>query len=61
VPLARCAMVAVHPWDLMGASTAGMVTGWIDRTGAPWTACFPPPDVQGRDLADVCRALTALA
>ena len=29
-------MVAVHPWDLMGAATVGMTTGWIDRTGSPW-------------------------
>lgn len=31
VALGRCAMVAVHPWDLMGAEAVGMATAWIDR------------------------------
>lgn len=57
VPLARCAMVAVHPWDLMGAAAVGMTTGWIDRQGTPWPGCYPPPDVTGPGLPSVARAL----
>lgn len=48
VPLARCAMVAVHPWDLLGASTVGMTTGWINRHGAPWPASCPPRTSRAR-------------
>lgn len=59
VALERCAMVAVHPWDLMGAKAAGMTTGWIDRTGTPWPDVFDPPDVTGPDLPTVARALLA--
>jgi 2-haloacid dehalogenase len=57
VPIERCAMVAVHPWDLMGASTVGMTTGWIDRTGAPWPDAYDRPDVVGPGMGDVTREL----
>jgi 2-haloacid dehalogenase len=57
VPLERCAMVAVHPWDLAGAAAVGMTTAWIDRHGAPWPDVFDAPDVTGSDLPDVARSL----
>jgi 2-haloacid dehalogenase len=57
VPLERCAMVAVHPWDLMGAAAVGMTTAWVDRTGTPWPDVFDPPDVSGPDLSAVADAL----
>ena len=57
VPLERCAMVAVHPWDLMGAATVGMTTGWINRTGARWPEAYERPDVTGTDLPSVASAL----
>lgn len=57
VPLERCAMVAVHPWDLMGARTVGMTTAWIDRRGTPWPDVFDRPDVAGPDLPAVAQAL----
>ena len=61
VPLERCVMVAVHPWDLWGASQAGMTTGWVDRDGSPWPAVFSAPDVQGADFPELARALLARA
>jgi len=61
VPLQRCAMVAVHPWDLMGARAAGMQTGWVDRSGAPWPQVFDRPDVAGADLSAVAGGLAARA
>ena len=60
VPLERCAMVAVHPWDLHGAATAGMTTGYVDRRSTPWPAVFTSPHVTGSTLGDVARALLAL-
>lgn len=57
VPLERCAMVAVHPWDLHGATSVGMTTGWIDRRGRAWPAIFEEPSVSGLTLADVARGL----
>jgi 2-haloacid dehalogenase len=59
VPIERCAMVAVHPWDLMGAATAGMTTAWVDREGTPWPDVFDAPDVTGPDLPAVARLLAS--
>ena len=60
VPLERCAMLAVHPWDLGGAGRAGMTTGWIDRHASPWPQVFAEPDVRGSDLSEVARSLVRL-
>ena len=57
VELQRCAMVAVHPWDLAGAAAVGMTTGWLDRTGTPWPQTHRQPDVHGGDLSAVARGL----
>ncbi len=57
VRLERCAMVAVHPWDLQGAGVVGMTCGWIDRQGTPWPDVFERPAVTGKTLSDVVRAL----
>ncbi len=59
VSLERCAMVAVHPWDLHGAASVGMTCGWIDRQGTPWPAMFSGPAVTGTTLSDVARGLLA--
>ena len=61
VPLERCAMVAVHPWDLWGASQVGMTTGWVDRQGSPWPEVFTAPDARGTDFSAMARALLAHA
>lgn len=60
VPTARLAMVAVHPWDLHGASAAGLETGWVDRVGRPYPAVFTPPTVRARSLPGVVDGLLAL-
>ncbi|MBC7680529.1 MAG: haloacid dehalogenase type II [Pseudorhodobacter sp.] len=57
VRVERCAMVAVHPWDLHGAASVGMTCGWIDRQGTPWPAIFERPAVTGATLFDVARGL----
>ncbi len=57
VALERCAMVAVHPWDLHGAAAVGMTAGWIDRRGTPWPPVFTSPAVTGRTLGEVAHGL----
>jgi 2-haloacid dehalogenase len=37
-------MVAVHPWDLHGATRAGLRSAWINRDGRRYPAYFRPPD-----------------
>jgi len=41
----------------MGASTVGMTTDWVDRTGSPWPDAYDRPDVVGPDLRAVAREL----
>lgn len=59
VRIERCAMVAVHPWDLHGAAAVGMTTGWIDRRGIPWPEVFTAPHVTGATLGEVAQGLLA--
>ncbi len=46
----QLAMVAVHPWDLHGAATAGLVTGWVNRGGGPYPEVFSRPHVEAPSL-----------
>jgi len=52
--------VAVHAWDIHGASRAGLVTGWCSRLEHRYPAIFDPPDVSADDLHGVAAALVAL-
>jgi 2-haloacid dehalogenase len=47
-------LVAVHPWDIDGASRAGLSTAWINRSGGPYPAHFAASDL-------TAPSLTALA
>jgi 2-haloacid dehalogenase len=37
-------LVAVHPWDIDGATRVGLRTAWINRSGSPYPPYFRPPD-----------------
>lgn len=52
--------VAVHAWDIHGASRAGLVTGWCSRLEHRYSRIFDPPDVSADDLEGVAAALLAL-
>ncbi|GAC1569281.1 MAG: haloacid dehalogenase type II [Pseudarthrobacter sp.] len=52
-------LVAVHPWDIHGASRAGLTTAWINRTGGPYPDYFQAPDHTVSALADLVPALSA--
>jgi 2-haloacid dehalogenase len=54
------ALVAVHAWDVHGASRAGLVTGWCSRLERRYPPIFDPPDVSADDLPGVAEALLAL-
>lgn len=53
----EAALVAVHPWDLHGAATVGMTTGWVDRDGARYPAGMAPPDVHGASMVESVAGL----
>jgi 2-haloacid dehalogenase len=44
VPIDHMLLVAVHPWDIDGATRAGMRTAWINRSRAPYPSYFSPPE-----------------
>lgn len=50
-------MVAVHPWDIDGASRAGFATAWINRTGSPYPDYFEAPDHTVSALPELVPAL----
>ena len=55
-------LVAVHPWDIDGASRAGLATAWVNRTGGPYPKYFEAPDLRPEsmmDLATSCADWTA--
>ena len=56
---AELVMVAVHPWDLDGASRAGWRTAHVDRSGAPWPEVFRRPDHVAGSFSGLAAALQA--
>lgn len=50
-------LVAVHPWDIHGASRAGLATAWINREGVPYPNYFQAPDHVFSALTDLLPAL----
>lgn len=50
-------LVAVHPWDIHGASCAGLATAWINRTGAPYPGYFRAPDHTVTSLTELTAVL----
>jgi 2-haloacid dehalogenase len=51
-------LVAVHPWDIHGASRAGLGTAWINRSEAPYPAYFAEPDYTVPSLPELARTLS---
>jgi 2-haloacid dehalogenase len=52
-------MVSTHWWDVLGAKTAGLQTGWVARRELALLDTVPDPDYRGRDLAEVADAIAA--
>ena len=50
-------LVAVHPWDIDGASRAGLATAWVNRTGRPYPEYFSAPDIAAVSLTDLADQL----
>ena len=50
-------LVAVHPWDIDGASRAGLATAWINRSRGDYPSYFTAPDVEAASLVELGNAL----
>ncbi len=57
VPASEVLLVAVHPWDIDGASRAGLSTAWINRTSSPYPSYFSRPDVEVQSLRQLAPLL----
>lgn len=57
VELGDAVLVAVHPWDIHGASRAGMRTAWLDRSGTAYPTYFDRPDHVIHSLTDLAGVL----
>ncbi len=57
VTAADAMLVAAHPWDVDGASRAGLATAWIDREGAPYPSHFTAPTVRATTLTGLAEQL----
>ncbi len=57
VDAADAMLVAVHPWDIDGASRAGLGTAWLNRTGGPYPEYFKAPDLRVVSLPDLAEQL----
>lgn len=57
---ADVALVAAHPWDVDGASRAGLRTVWVDRSGSPYPEVFARPDLTVAGLEELAPRLTPL-
>ncbi|MFF9127077.1 haloacid dehalogenase type II [Streptomyces sp. NPDC014889] len=58
VPAASALLVAVHPWDIDGATRAGLRTAWLHRTPTPYPSAFNPPDLKASGVTDLARHLS---
>lgn len=52
-------LVATHGWDVDGAASAGLRTGWISRTETALSPVVPAPDFRAADLLEMARLLVA--
>ncbi len=50
-------LVAVHPWDIDGASRAGLRTGWLTRGAGRYPSYFRAPEWTGNDLIELAARL----
>lgn len=55
----RLLLVAVHPWDIDGASRAGLETAWINRAGSPYPPFFTSPTLEAASLEALALELAA--
>jgi len=59
VEAAEMLLVAVHPWDIDGASRAGLSTAWVSRDGTDYPGHFRPPTHTVRALPELAALLAA--
>jgi 2-haloacid dehalogenase len=54
---AQMLLVAAHPWDIHGASRAGLRTAWLNRNGSAYPEYFDAPEYTVKTLPELVPAL----
>jgi 2-haloacid dehalogenase len=57
VEAGRAMLVAVHPWDVDGATRAGLRSAWLRRGAPGYPSYAAGPEVVAADLLDLARRL----
>jgi 2-haloacid dehalogenase len=52
-------LIATHPWDLAGATHAGITTAWVTHGARGWPTVFPSPDIRGDSLLQVAEEIVS--
>ena len=52
-PIDRIGLVSSNPFDIVGASTAGMRTAWANRAAHPFDTLGTEPDITVSSLAEL--------
>lgn len=52
-------LVATHDWDTHGALSAGLLAGYIDRSGAPYHPLYQRPDVFAATMGEIVAQIIA--
>ena len=58
VDASQMLLVAVHPWDIDGASRAGLSAAWVSRSGADYPGHFRSPTHTIRGLPELAALLS---
>lgn len=53
----RALLASVHPWDVHGASQAGLQTAWINRDKITYPGHFNAPHITVTDMSDLAQAI----
>lgn len=56
---AELALVAVHPWDINGAASTGLVTAYL-AADRPYSRAMRTPNMKALTLSELARRLAAL-
>ncbi|MBA2738853.1 MAG: haloacid dehalogenase type II [Actinomycetota bacterium] len=59
VAASEALMVAVHPWDLQGAHSAGLSTAWVRRGPGEWPGCFDEPTLVASGVDELAEMVLA--
>jgi 2-haloacid dehalogenase len=60
VPIGNCMLIAVHGWDVTGATLAGMRAAFMERPGKTLYPLGPDIEITGRDMVAVADQLLAM-